>query len=259
MLEVGCARRHVGALNDASHARWSRASFSIEATNVVENIRTIFKMQNHQNTFCCEKVAAFLFVRSFLRFLCLEICRKKKCSNPLILCRFPPPHRLPSVIIEDSLLPFFPSSLPSSSLSFSSPQFVSSLYAGSFPSSFFLAKPIFHPWSKTLRHLLESSSIREYSVSAPKQKAVVGELVRHSCGTVSGRSRGPRPTGWSYRFSCVPTRFKPTLRTLFLIRRVCCPAAGLSKSNLANYTGTLRAFSSANRHIDRLIDWSIYQ
>lgn len=42
------------------------------------------------------------------------------------------------------------------------------------------AKPIFHPRSKTLRHLLESSSIREYSVSAPRQKTVVGELARHT-------------------------------------------------------------------------------
>lgn len=150
---------------------------------------------------------------------------KEKVQQPFNSLSILPPRRLPSVIIEDSLLPFFPSSLPSSSLSSSSPQFVSSLSAGSFPSSFFLAKPIFHPWSKTLRHLLESSSIREYSVSAPKQKAVVGELVRHSCGTVSGRSRGPRPTGWSYRFSCVPTRFKPTLRTLFLIRRCLLPGS----------------------------------
>jgi len=139
-------------------------------------------------------------------------------SAALRFCTDSPPRRLPSVIIEDSLLPFF---LPS--LSSFYPQFVSSPFAASFPSSSFLAKPIFHPWSKTLRHLLESSSIREYSVSAPRQKAVVGELVRHSCGTVSGRSRGPRPTGWSYRFSCVPTRFKPTLRTLFLIRRCLLP------------------------------------
>ena len=56
-----------------------------------------------------------------------------------------------------------------------------------------------------------------------RQKAVVGELARYTEGTVSGRGRGPRPTGWSYRFSCVPTRFKPTLRTLFRSkRRVVC-------------------------------------
>lgn len=79
MLEVGCAWWHVGALNDASHARWSRASFSIEATNVVESIRTIFKMQN-QNTFCREKVAAFLFVRSFLRFLCVSKFAERKSA-----------------------------------------------------------------------------------------------------------------------------------------------------------------------------------
>ena len=87
-----------------------------------------------------------------------------------------------------------------------------------------LAKAIFHPRSKTLRHLLESSSIREYSVAERRQKAVVGELARYTQGTVSGRGRGPRPTGWSYRFSCVPTRFKPTLRTLFRSTTgvVCC-------------------------------------
>lgn len=170
-------------------------------------------MQEDQSTFYCEKAAAFLFVRSLSRFLRVPKFAERKSAATLRLSADSPPRRLPSVIIEDSLLPFSPP------LASSSPQFVSSPSAGSFPSSFFLAKPIFHPWSKTLRHLLESSSIREYSMSAPKQKVVVGELVRHSCGTVSGRSRGPRPTGWSYRFSCVPTRFKPTLRTLFLIRR----------------------------------------
>ena len=121
------------------------------------------------------------------------------CCHPLQSgIRHNPPRRWSTIL--PSFLPFF---LPS----FLSP----------------FAKAIFHPRSKTLRHLLESSSIREYSVAERRQKAVVGELARYTRGTVSGRGRGPRPTGWSYRFSCVPTRFKPTLRTLFRSkRRVVC-------------------------------------
>ena len=130
-----------------------------------------------------------------------------------------------------SFLPsFLRSFLPSFLSSFFLSSFLSSIPSLPFLSSFLpsflssLAKAIFHPRSKTLRHLLESSSIREYSVAERRQKAVVGELARYTQGTVSGRGRGPRPTGWSYRFSCVPTRFKPTLRTLFRSTTgvVCC-------------------------------------
>lgn len=89
-----------------------------------------------------------------------------------------PPHRSLSIIVEDGLRPSSPFFLPVCP----SPFFLFPIrtFAGSFPSSCFLAKPIFHPRSKTLRHLLESSSIREYSVSAPRQKTVVGELARHT-------------------------------------------------------------------------------
>lgn len=82
-------------------------------------------------------------------------------------------------------------------------------------SSFSFAKPIFHPQSKTLRHLLESGTMRVMVFAGSDQDCSGSPCTAYSndcirCG------RGPRPAGWSsYRFSCVPTRFKSTLTNIF--------------------------------------------
>lgn len=163
---------------------------------------------------------------------------------------------------KDSLLPFssflFLPSLLSLLDSYLRPRPVLSL-CPSFSFSFFLAKPIFHPWSKTLRHLLESSSIREYSVSAPKQKTVVGELAWHTvelypdgAGALD-RLGGPTASVVFRRAS------SQHYEHYFWSAGVCRPARPTYRGNLADYTGSgaPSALGSVDRSIsnDRLFDY----
>lgn len=163
---------------------------------------------------------------------------------------------------KDSLLPFFLLFLTLPSFS---TRFVPSPSAGSlslslfFSFSSFLAKPIFHPWSKTLRHLLESSSIREYSVSAPKQKTVVGELAWHTVelypdgAGALGRLGGPTASVVFRRAS------SQHYEHYFWSAGVCRPARPTYRGNLADYTGSgaPSALGSVDRSIspDRLFDY----
>lgn len=114
MLEVGCAqcRRHVGALNDASHATWSRASFRIEAANVVESMRTIWNAERSKHILSWKDSNIPLCQIVFAIFAYPEIHRRKKAQWTLRFSVDSLPRRLPSVIIEDSLLSFFLPSLP---------------------------------------------------------------------------------------------------------------------------------------------------
>lgn len=91
----------------------------------------------------------------------------------------------------------------------------------------------------------------------------MGELARYTRGTVSGRGRGPRPTGWSYRFSCVPTRFKLTLRTLFRSGGIAVRRTGGSQPPELAVAGPAvvpRTIQSTpllpNRRLSTIPDWS---